>query len=94
MVFQIGETSQILSGGILQATPHAVRGPQTTGVNREMMAVFMQPRPQESMSIPAGDPNVACKTENLPIGVPPLLSRWNNSMNYDEFTEATHQAYY
>ncbi|DBA03215.1 TPA: hypothetical protein N0F65_003935 [Lagenidium giganteum] len=95
LVYQIGETSQILSGGILQATPHAVRGPQVTGVNREMMAVFMQPRPHEAMSVPASrDPKQAGQTENLPLGVPPLLSRWNNSMNYDEFTEATHKAYY
>lgn len=94
LVYQIGETSQILSGGVLQATPHAVRGPQVTGVNRETLAVFMQPRPLEPMQIPSGDPQVAGKTENLPIGVPPLLSRWNNAMNYDEFTQATFKAYY
>lgn len=95
LVFQIGETAQILSGGLLQATPHAVRGPQVTGVNRETLAVFMQPRPHELMAIPGqGDPQAAGKTENLPKGVPPLLSRWNNDMNYDEFTQATFKAYY
>lgn len=95
LVFQIGETAQILSGGLLQATPHAVRGPQVTGVNRETLAVFMQPRPHELMAIPgSGDPQAAGETENLPKGVPPLLSRWNNGMNYDEFTQATFKAYY
>lgn len=52
LVYQIGETSQILSGGTLQATPHAVRGPQVTGVNRETLAVFMQPLPDERMAVP------------------------------------------
>ncbi|TMW55121.1 hypothetical protein Poli38472_013883 [Pythium oligandrum] len=94
LVYQIGETSQILSGGILQATPHAVRGPLVTGVNRETLAVFMQPLPEEKMAIPAGDPEVAARTENLPKGVPPLLSRWDNTMDYDQFTEATMKAYY
>ncbi|GMF37760.1 unnamed protein product [Phytophthora fragariaefolia] len=96
LVYQIGETSQILSGGTLQATPHAVRGPQVTGVNRETLAVFMQPLPQERMAVPPGslDPLEAGKTENLPKGVPPLLSRWHNGMSYDDFTQATHKAYY
>ncbi|KAF4041397.1 2OG-Fe(II) oxygenase superfamily [Phytophthora infestans] len=95
LVYQIGETSQILSGGTLQATPHAVRGPQVTGVNRETLAVFMQPLPQERMAVPdSKDPNEAGKTENLPKGVPPLLSRWNNDMSYDDFTQATFKAYY
>ncbi|KAG2776350.1 hypothetical protein Pcac1_g13097 [Phytophthora cactorum] len=98
LVYQIGETSQILSGGTLQATPHAVRGPQVTGVNRETLAVFMQPLPQERMAVPNGDgskdPSEAGKTENLPKGVPPLLSRWNNDMSYDDFTQATFKAYY
>jgi isopenicillin N synthase-like dioxygenase len=95
LIYQIGETAQILSGGVLQATPHAVRGPQVTGINRETLAVFMQPLPDEKMAIPGdGDPQQAGKTENLPRGVPPLLSRWNNSMDYDQFTEATMKAYY
>ncbi|KAL4100454.1 hypothetical protein PRIC1_008246 [Phytophthora ramorum] len=95
LVYQIGETSQILSGGALQATPHAVRGPQVTGVNRETLAVFMQPLPGERMAVPKDkDPLEAGKTENLPKGVPPLLSRWNNGMSYDDFTQATFKAYY
>lgn len=98
LVYQIGETSQILSGGTLKATPHAVRGPQVTGVNRETMAVFMQPLPEERMTVPKdndlNDPNEAAKTENLPKGVPSLLSRWDNNMSYSDFTQATFKAYY
>lgn len=95
LVYQIGESSQILSGGALQATPHAVRGPQVTGVNRETLAVFMQPLPQEAMSVPEGvDPEAAARTENLPKGVPPLSTRWDNSMDFDQFSQATLKAYY
>lgn len=95
LVFQIGETSQILSGGVLQATPHAVRGPHVTGVNRETLAVFMQPLPEEPMRVPEGvEPEQAAKTENLPKGVPPLASRWDNSMDFAAFTDATLKAYY
>lgn len=95
LVYQIGESSQILSGGALQATPHAVRGPQVTGVNRETLAVFMQPLPEEPMNVPEGvDPEAATRTENLPKGVPPLHSRWANSMNFDQFSQATFKAYY
>ena len=34
LAFQIGETAQIHSGGILQATPHAVKGTETRGCSR------------------------------------------------------------
>lgn len=42
------ETSQIHTGGILQATPHAVRGCDPniegcSGLSRETCAVFMEP---------------------------------------------------
>ncbi len=48
LAFQIGETAQIHTGGVLQATPHAVRGccPKNAackGISRESFAVFMQP---------------------------------------------------
>ena len=48
IAFQIGETAQIHTGGILQATPHAVRGCSGIGgkssvVSRESFAVFMEP---------------------------------------------------
>jgi len=48
LAFQIGETAQIHTGGILQATPHAVRGcdpkdEKCQGVSRESFAIFMEP---------------------------------------------------
>jgi isopenicillin N synthase-like dioxygenase len=56
--FQIGETSQILSGGLLRATPHAVlagtRTPSSlmTNVTRESFALFLQPNEDFVLNLP------------------------------------------
>lgn len=96
--FQIGETAQVHSGGILQATPHAVRGSNVFGVSRETFAVFMEPMWDEPMNCPPGmDPSSAqsqSAAKNLPPGVPPLASRWNPSQTFGEFTGVTLQSYY
>merc|ERR1719401_1841112 len=46
MALQVGEAAQILSGGILRATPHYVAGltskPDEVPICRESFAVFMQ----------------------------------------------------
>ena len=47
--YQIGETAQIMSGGLLQATPHAVFPPTPTAddaanyISRESFALFLEP---------------------------------------------------
>lgn len=103
IAFQIGEAAQIHSGGWLQATPHAVRGcAPTTSLgryaSRESFAVFMQPWAQASMAVPEGvDPDVAqaqAAIKALPGRVPPLASRWDNSMTFGEFTIKTIEKYY
>lgn len=98
IAFQIGETAQVHSGGILQATPHAVRGTSQAGVSRETFAVFMEPNFGEPMNIPAGvdveTTQSQSSAKNLPRGVPTLASRWNPSQNFSDFTKATLSAYY
>lgn len=99
LAFQIGETAQIHSGGILQATPHAVRGSSDPSVSRETFAVFMEPNWDELMNIPVGmDLERAQGKEalkHLPPGVPPLSRRWSgNKQDFGEFTEATIKSYY
>jgi isopenicillin N synthase-like dioxygenase len=53
----IGECAQLLSGGLLKATPHMVRGPSVTntsaGVHRSTFAVFMQPQVYRKLDLPA-----------------------------------------
>lgn len=103
LAFQIGEAAQIHSGGVLQATPHAVRGCAPTTelgrcASRESFAVFMQPWAQDCMGVPAGvDPAVAqaqAAIEALPKRVPPLASRWENGISFGEFTLRTIEKYH
>jgi isopenicillin N synthase-like dioxygenase len=102
--FQIGETAQVHSGGLLQATPHAVRGSNCPNISRESFAVFMEPMWDAKMVIPEGmEPDQAqsaSAAENLPPGVPKLHTRWRhdptgtNPQTFGEFTEITHKSYY
>ena len=100
LAFQMGETEQIHSGGILRATPHCVRaarGPKAVGVSRETLAVFMEPMWGEPMNIPKGTSEENAKYGSskkfMPPGVPPLESRWNPKMNFGEFTKKTIETY-
>ena len=98
IAFQIGETAQIHSGGLLQATPHAVKGTSDPSICRDTFAVFMEPNWDEPMNVPAGvDVSVAQNQEaakSLPKGVPPLASRWNEAQDFGAFSDATIASYY
>jgi len=96
IAFQIGETAQIHSGGIMQATPHAVRGSAIKGISRETFAVFMQPTWMEKMTAPhsISSDKLEMSSSNLPPGVPTLNSRWKPEQNFGEFTTTTLGAYY
>eukprot|EP00550_Attheya_septentrionalis_P010755 CAMPEP_0198305060 /NCGR_PEP_ID=MMETSP1449-20131203/57715_1 /TAXON_ID=420275 /ORGANISM="Attheya septentrionalis, Strain CCMP2084" /LENGTH=416 /DNA_ID=CAMNT_0044007591 /DNA_START=130 /DNA_END=1380 /DNA_ORIENTATION=- len=99
--FQIGETSQIHSGGLLKATPHAVRGAHANNnapITRESFAVFMEPEYFGDMTIPPGrtvqDTQGADEERHLPKTVKTLDSRWKAGMNFGEFSNATFAAFY
>ena len=72
IAYQIGETSQIHSGGALQATPHSVQAANVPGIGRATLAVFMEPEWDEPMDIPANvDPDGVLKDargDSLPPG--------------------------
>jgi len=56
LLYQIGETLQIVSGGEMQATPHLIKGPEKadpTFPTRCALAVFMQPHPMDELHIPS-----------------------------------------
>ena len=95
--FQIGETFQILSGGLLQATPHAVKQTTTPGVTRETYAVFLEPEYEFPLRIPSGrtvddccPPNKANETLKLNS----IKSRWNPDINFGEFNNVTLQTFH
>lgn len=98
IAFQIGETAQIHSGGLLQATPHAVKGTSDPTICRDTFAVFMEPNWDEAMNVPEGVDAATAQNQDaaksLPKGVPSLASRWNESMTFGDFSDATIGAYY
>jgi len=98
IAYQIGECAQILSGGLLKATPHMVRGPavsrSSNGVHRSTFAVFMQPQVYTNLNLPAHDTiNAATALEANPW-VPPLAGRYKTGYDFNDFTQKTFAAYY
>jgi hypothetical protein len=98
--FQIGETSQIQSGGLLQATPHAVlpaRRQYDDGrmITREAFAVFLEPEFDAPLAIPAGKTVEDCQrvTAKLPASVLPVKARWQPFQTFGDFHIATVTAF-
>jgi len=86
IAFQIGETSQIVSGGLLRATPHCVLSPagkECVGIGRNTFVAFMQPNYDASMEPPEGT-----KVEEIGNDV------WKPGMDFHEFTKHTLAKYY
>jgi len=86
IAYQIGETSQIMSGGLLRATPHCVLSPagrNCAGIGRNTYVVFMQPNYDDFMEPPEGT-----KLENIGNSI------WKPHMDFKEFTKYTIAKYY
>ncbi|KAL9224485.1 hypothetical protein vseg_000513 [Gypsophila vaccaria] len=85
IAYQIGETTEILSGGYLHATPHCVRAPcgkEVYGLERSTFALFMQPDWDEKLKFPE---NVHIHQELI----------WPNStLTFGEYTEKLLDKYY
>eukprot|EP00756_Hemistasia_phaeocysticola_P042229 Hpha_TRINITY_DN16958_c1_g2::TRINITY_DN16958_c1_g2_i1::g.55036::m.55036 len=98
LAFQIGETSQIHTGGVLQATPHAVRGAAAPGISRESFAIFMEPEFSGDMDMPTDRTVEDTQKEEaqrfLPRTVRTLRSRWKQGQNFGEFSDATFSAFH
>lgn len=99
LAFQIGETAQIHTGGILQATPHCVRAAEVPGVSRGTIAVFMEPEWSHFMGTPAGSDKErilrGARNELMPKGVSALVERWKGEdQTFSEFSDVTLATYY
>jgi isopenicillin N synthase-like dioxygenase len=93
--FQIGETAQIMSGGILRAGPHAVIAPRRSNgesVCRSTMALFLQPNPEDVLHVPAWDSEGA-EAFQTSLLVPPLRGRFCDGDSFAQFCSKTIQAY-
>lgn len=94
MLFQIGETAQILSGGELCATPHMVHAPHAKGIARTTMPLFLEPGHDFVMSLPQFASMDVLSCPHLPQGVPTLNSRFSPNITFGDFGNVTFKAYY
>ncbi len=96
LLCQVGEILQILSGGYVRATPHAVKSSRLKGVTRETFPVFIDCDMNQDISLPLWSKQDVLKTkgmDDLP-GVPKLIDRYKNCKKYNEFVANTYAKYY
>ncbi|XP_028795722.1 uncharacterized protein LOC114751231 isoform X2 [Neltuma alba] len=85
IAYQIGETTEILSGGYLCATPHCVRAPkglEASGIERSTFAFFMQPDWDEKLNFPED------------VHIHKELIRSNAALTFGEYSEMLLDKYY
>eukprot|EP01112_Ceratiomyxa_fruticulosa_P007791 TRINITY_DN2025_c0_g1_i1.p1 TRINITY_DN2025_c0_g1~~TRINITY_DN2025_c0_g1_i1.p1 ORF type:complete len:358 (+),score=72.30 TRINITY_DN2025_c0_g1_i1:111-1184(+) len=86
IAFQIGECSQVLTGGLLRATPHAVQAikyPESVNVSRSTYATFMQPNQDFVLRLPPG-----LDVTHAQVG------QYKENMTFAEFHKATIDNFY
>jgi isopenicillin N synthase-like dioxygenase len=99
MAVQIGECVQILTGGVVVATPHCVRGPrarQAVKVSRISCPCFIDSKPSFPLSLPDGcTRDNACQAGVGRDKVPLLEERWvENGMSFGSFLQKSFEKYY
>jgi isopenicillin N synthase-like dioxygenase len=96
LAFQLGESLQIHSGGLLHATPHAVKFMDHVKENiaRTTFAIFMEPNMDVKMNIPKGANEESMHTPEIYKNIPKIQGRYNKDMNFGQFTEKTLNSYY
>jgi isopenicillin N synthase-like dioxygenase len=94
MAVQCGECLQVVSGGLLVATPHCVRPPRATlGVSRACCPLFVDSSPEYLLTSPAG-PEACLRDTVQQQYVPPLADRWKDGQTFASFLGDTFAAYY
>ena len=96
MGIQLGECLQIVSGGLLVATPHCVRGcKRTPGVARISMPCFIDTHVTFPLSAPSGCTRSDVFRNTVAQKVPPLADRWTkDGVSFAEFLGDSFRAYY
>ena len=100
MAIQIGECVQILTGGVVSATPHCVRGPNPNfagvKVARISCPCFIDSKPTFALNLPKGSTRE--QVVYAGIGkekVPSLEERWtSDGMAFGDFLQKTFEKYY
>ena len=91
MAIQMGECTQIVTGGSVVATPHCVKG--APNLVRISLACFIDVPPATLVSAPPGS-SAATILAKESTRVPPLAKRWENGMTFGDFLTKTFQMYY
>eukprot|EP01129_Flabellula_baltica_P017359 TRINITY_DN9602_c0_g1_i1.p1 TRINITY_DN9602_c0_g1~~TRINITY_DN9602_c0_g1_i1.p1 ORF type:complete len:376 (+),score=87.03 TRINITY_DN9602_c0_g1_i1:29-1156(+) len=95
---QCGECLQIISGGLIVATPHCVRpsaSPDGTKLGRTTFPVFIDVSPEFPLSAPEGISRDQVFDKTVVSKVPPLEERWlENGTPFVEFLGDTFKKYY
>lgn len=100
MCVQVGECTQVVTGGVLVATPHSVRGcrPALTGdrrVARVSCPCFIDTHPTFPLTMPSGVEREAVLARGLSDKVPPLGERWEyDGQTFGDFLGASFRRYY
>lgn len=89
---QMGECTQLMTGGVVDATPHSVRGPTcSTNTARISLACFVDAPPTVALTMPAA---ATLASGNVSHKVPPLAARWQPGMTFGDFLTKTFGMYY
>mmetsp|Transcript_9458 Transcript_9458/g.12293 ORF Transcript_9458/g.12293 Transcript_9458/m.12293 type:complete len:213 (+) Transcript_9458:194-832(+) len=93
MAIQLGECTQIITGGALTATPHYVRGAKVKNVARISCPCFIDTAPTFKLTMPPGsDVDAIYQSSDK---VPPLRKRWTeDGMSFGDFLGKTFEQYY
>ncbi len=96
MGIQIGECLQVISGGLLVATPHCVRGCKNTpDIARLTLPCFVDTPITFPLSMPSGCSRDDVFRNTVAQKVPPLSGRWTrNGETFGEFLEDSFKSYY
>jgi isopenicillin N synthase-like dioxygenase len=95
---QVGECTQIVTGGAIQATPHCVRGCSGAyrNVARISLPCFVDTKPTFPLQMPP-----SCTREQVLSAdcshnkVPPLAKRWrSDGITFGDFLQTTFAMYY
>ena len=97
MAVQMGECTQIVTGGTVQATPHCVRGVGSGNNNNKIARVslpcFVDTPPNFGLTVPDGMDASSVLLQSVDK-VPPLSERWNNRDTFGTFLQKTFSVYY
>jgi isopenicillin N synthase-like dioxygenase len=91
MAIQMGECTQIVTGGAVVATPHCVKG--APNLVRISLACFIDVPPSTPISAPPGSSADSILAHESTL-VPPLSKRWEDGMTFGDFLAKTFQMYY